>query len=308
MLAARELDPARLPVDAQGWVNRRLQYTHGFGLAMLPVNEVAGEGLPSFFVKDIPPTGEVAVTQPRLYYGEEPDNYVVVNSTYPEFDYASGESQQAQNRFDGGGGVRLSSLLRRVVYAWKFSDTNIAISGAIKGDSRLLFRRNIAERVHELAPFLRLDADPYLVVADGKLYWMQDAYTTTDRYPYSTPAAGGLNYIRNSVKVVVNAYDGSVTFYLVDKTDPIAAAYAAIYPHLFTSFDKMPASLRAHVRYPEDLFKLQSQLYLRLPHQRPRRLLQQGRRLGRPDGSLRGKSVGVGRPVLRDHAAARRTK
>lgn len=262
MLAARELDPERLPVDARGWVNRRLQYTHGFGLTMLPVNEVVEEGLPSFFIKDIPPAGDIPVDQPRIYYGEGAENYVVVNSSEDEFDYASGDSQQEQNRFDGQGGVGLSSLTRRLVYAWKLADTNLLISGALNDDSRLLYRRNIRERVHEIAPFLRLDNDPYLVVADGKLYWMLDAYTTTDRYPYST-RTGSVNYIRNSVKVVVNAYDGSVTFYLVDKSDPIAQAYADIYPDLFTPFDQMPASLRDHVRYPEDLFRLQSQLYLR---------------------------------------------
>ncbi len=262
MLAARELDPERLPIDARGWVNRRLQYTHGFGLAMLPVNEVAAEGLPTFFVSDIPPKGDVPIDQPRIYYGEEPDHYVVVASSYDEFDYASGDNEQAQNRFDGGGGVRLSSLLRRALYAWEFADTNLLISDALDSDSRLLYRRNIAGRVHEIAPFLRLDADPYLVVADGKLYWLQDAYTYTDRYPYST-RVDGLNYVRNSVKVVVNAYDGGVTFYLVDPTDPIARAYDDIYPNLFTPFDEMPASLRAHVRYPEDLFRLQARLYQR---------------------------------------------
>ncbi len=262
MLAARELDPGRLPVDAQGWVNQRLQYTHGFGLAMLPVNEVVDEGLPSFFIKDIPPAGEIPVDQPRIYYGEGAEHYVVVNSSEDEFDYASGDDQQEKNRFDGEGGVRLSSLARRITYAWKLADPNLLISSALDNDSRLLYRRNIRERVHEIAPFLRLDNDPYLVVADGKLYWMLDAYTTTDHYPYST-RTGSVNYIRNSVKVVVNAYDGSVKFYLVDDNDPIAQAYADIYPDLFTPFDEMPASLRDHVRYPEDLFRLQSQLYLR---------------------------------------------
>ncbi len=268
MLAARELDPDRLPADARGWVNRRLQYTHGFGVTMLPVNEVVEEGLPSFFIKDIPPAGEIPIEQPRIYYGEQSENYVVVNSSEDEFDYASGDDQQEKNRFDGGGGVRLNSLFRRITYAWKLADTNLLISSALDDDSRLLYRRNIRDRVHSIAPFLHIDSDPYIVVADGKLYWMLDAYTASNDYPYST-RTGDINYIRNSVKIVVDAYDGSLTFYLVDGDDPIARAYADIYPDLFTSFDNMPPSLRDHIRYPEDLFRLQSQLYLRYHIQDP---------------------------------------
>jgi uncharacterized membrane protein (UPF0182 family) len=259
MLSARELNPDRLPEDAKSWVNRRLQFTHGFGLAMLPVNEVAGEGLPTFFVQDIPPTGEVEVTEPRLYYGEMPEHYVLVNSDEEEFDYPIGE-QAATTTFSGSGGVGLNSFWRRLTYAWEFADTNILISGAINDDTRLLYRRNVQERIREIAPFLRLDFDPYLVVAEGRLVWVQDAYTTSDRYPYSTRDAG-LNYIRNSVKVTVDAYDGSVTFYLVDPGDPIARAYDAIYPDLFTPFEEMPLPLRAHLRYPEELFRIQSGLY-----------------------------------------------
>jgi uncharacterized membrane protein (UPF0182 family) len=262
MLAARELDPERLPADAQGWVNERLQYTHGFGITMIPVNEVVEEGLPAFFVKDIPPTGDIPVEQPRIYYGEESDHYVIVNTSEDEFDYASGDDEQQRNRFDGDGGVELSSIVRRFVYAWEFADTNMLISGALNSDSRLLYRRNIRTRVSEVAPFLRLDNDPYLVVADGNLYWMQDAYTVTDSYPYST-RTGGINYVRNSVKIATNAYDGEMTFYLVDESDPIVQAYNDIYPDLFTPFSQMPESLRSHLRYPEDLFRMQSQLYLR---------------------------------------------
>jgi uncharacterized membrane protein (UPF0182 family) len=261
LLAARELDPQRLPEDARGWVNRRLQYTHGFGLAMVPVNEVVEEGLPSFFIRDIPPAGDVPVEQPRIYFGEEADYYIVVNSSYDEFDYASGDNEQAQNRFDGAGGVKLNSLVRRVVHSWKFGDFNLLISDALDDDSRLLYRRNIAQRIHTIAPFLRLDADPYLVVADGRLFWIQDAYTHTDLYPYST-RRDGVNYVRNSVKVVVDAYDGTVTFYLLDEADPIANVYDDIYPDLFTPIAEMPDTLRAHLRYPQDLFSLQSQLYL----------------------------------------------
>ncbi|OGO50666.1 MAG: hypothetical protein A2148_03285 [Chloroflexi bacterium RBG_16_68_14] len=260
MLATRELDPGRLPATAQTWVNRRLQFTHGYGLTMVPVNEVVEEGLPEFFVKDIPPAGKLPIERPQIYYGEMPEHYVIVNAEEEEFDYPIGE-EAATTRFEGEGGVRLSSFLRRIVYAWEFADTNILISDALNDESRVLYRRNIRERIEAIAPFLRLDFDPYLVVADGQLFWVQDAYTHTDRYPYST-RLGGLNYIRNSVKVVVNAYDGSVTFYLIDPNDPIARVYDRIYPDLFTPFDEMPALLRAHVRYPEELFRIQAQLYL----------------------------------------------
>ena len=262
MLAARELDPNKLPSDRRGWVNQRLQYTHGFGLAMAAVNEVVQEGLPDFFVQDIPPAGVLDVEQPRIYYGEQSDHYVVVGSDYDEFDYPIGADEQAQNRFDGGGGVKIDSFLRRLVYSWEFADTNILISDALGGDSRLLYRRNIRDRVHAVAPFLGLDADPYLVLADGRLYWMQDAYTQTDRYPYSTRSAGGINYIRNSVKIVIDAYDGSVTFYLIEP-DPIARVYDKIYPDLFTPIDEMPPALQEHIRYPEDLFRVQAELYRR---------------------------------------------
>ena len=274
-IAPRELNPDRLPEDAQSWVNRRLQFTHGFGIAMVPVNEVVREGLPAFFVKDIPPTGELefkgsdqeVIEQPRIYYGEMPEHYVIVNSEEEEFDFPLGEDR-ATTTFEGEGGVRLSSFLRRLVYAWEFADTNILISDAINDESRLLYRRNIRERVSEIAPFLLLDSDPYIVVADGQIFWIQDAYTHTDRYPYSTRLAG-LNYIRNSVKVVIDAADGTTTFYLIDDPDdpadddPIAQAYDKIYPDLFTPLEEMPASLRAHIRYPEDLFRVQAQLYLR---------------------------------------------
>ncbi len=261
MLAARELNQDGLPEDARSWVNRRLQFTHGFGLAMVPVNEVREEGLPAYFVEGLPPSGDIEITQPRIYYGEASANYVIVNSEEDEFDY-QGSGEQVRNRYDGSGGVKLNSFIRRIVYAWEFGDTNILISDALTEESRLLYKRNIRERVETIAPFLALDSDPYLIVVDGELFWMQDAYTHTDLYPYST-RTGGLNYIRNSVKVVVNAFDGSVTFYRIDEDtiDPIAEAYANLYPDLFTDFSEMPAELRAHVRYPQDLFQLQAHVY-----------------------------------------------
>ena len=260
MISARELSPSRLPVDAQSWVNRRLQFTHGYGIVMSPVNEVVQEGLPQLFVRDIPVTGKVPVTRPEIYYGEEPEHYVIVKTNAREFDHPV-ESGSVQSVFEGEGGVKLGNLLNRLVFAWQFRDLNIAISDSLTSESRILFRRNIAERVRTLAPFLTLDRDPYLVVADGHLYWIQDAYTTTSRYPYSRPAGAGYNYIRNSVKVVVNAYDGTTTFYLVDDEDPIIRAWAGIFKEMFTPIAQMPPSLQAHLRYPEDLFLAQVNAY-----------------------------------------------
>ena len=258
MLAPRELNPSSLPVDAQSWVNKRLQFTHGFGLVMVAVNEVVQPGLPQYFISGIPPSGDL-VDEPRIYYGEMPDHYVIVNTEEDEFDF-QGSGEQVRNRYDGGGGIKLNSFVRKLVYAWEFADTNIFISDALTEESRLLYRRNIHDRVSEIAPFLQLDGDPYLVVSDGNLIWLQDAYTHTDLYPYSTRSFG-LNYIRNSVKVAVNAFDGSTTFYLLDEDDPIAKAYDNIYPDLFTPFDEMPLQLAAHIRYPMDLFTVQSLMF-----------------------------------------------
>ncbi len=261
MVSARELSSDRLPATAQSWVNKRLQFTHGYGAVMSPVNEVVQEGLPNLYLSDIPITGKIDVTQPDIYYGEEPDHYVIVKTNAKEFDYPSGDGN-VQNVYDGGGGVGVGSLFRRLLFAWQFQDLNIAISHSLTSDSLILFHRNVQDRIHTLAPFLKLDHDPYLVIADGKLYWIQDAYTTTSNYPYSEPSSvGDYNYIRNSVKVVVNAYDGSTTFYLVDDTDPIVETYSRIFPKMFTPLDQMPASLQEHLRYPEDLFLAQVNQY-----------------------------------------------
>ena len=263
MLSARELDQTSLPDDKKSWVNQRLEFTHGFGLAMAPVNAVAPGGRPEYFVENLPPTGKLSIDQPRVYYGEIPAHYVIVNSDEEEFDFPIGEEGGETTIYEGSGGVGLSSFLRRAVYAWEFGDYNILISDAINDESRLLYRRNIQDRVEMIAPFLALDSDPYLVVAeDGQLFWFQDAYTHSDRYPYST-RMGGLNYIRNSVKVVINAFDGTTTFYLIEPDDPIAQVYQGIYPDLFTPFEEMPESLLAHIRYPQDLFQVQAQLYRR---------------------------------------------
>lgn len=263
MLAAREITPALLPPNARTWVNQRLQFTHGFGVVMSPVTEIEGEGLPGFFVKDIPPRSPVGLelSEPRIYFGEKTDDYVIVNAAAEEFDYPKGE-QNVSNSYAGKDGVELGSLLRRAVFAWSFRDVNLLISGNLRAESRILFRRSIAERISTIAPFLRLDHDPYVVVSGGRLYWIQDAYTTAETFPYSEPVRGlGFNYIRNSVKVVVDAYDGTVTFYAMDEKEPVLAAYARIFPGLFRPFAEMPEDLRRHVRYPEDLFLVQAEIY-----------------------------------------------
>jgi uncharacterized protein len=262
MLAAREIAPSLLPPNARTWVNQRLQFTHGFGVVMSPVTELEGEGMPRFFMKDIPPRSPVALelSEPRIYFGEKTNDYVIVNAAAEEFDYPKGE-QNVSNSYSGKGGVELGSWLRRAIFAWSFRDVNLLISGNLRAESRILFRRSIAERISTIAPFLLLDRDPYVIVSGGRLYWMQDAYTTAETFPYSEPLGSGLNYMRNSVKVVVDAYDGTVTFYAMDEKEPVLAAYARIYPGLFRPFAEMPEDLRHHVRYPEDLFLVQAEIY-----------------------------------------------
>ena len=261
MISARELDSNKLPADAQTWVNSRLQFTHGYGYTVAAVNEAQPDGTPKLIVSDIPLQGPIKTDRPEIYFGEQSDHYIIVDGNEPEFTPAGGD-QNVQTKFTGGGGVKIGSLLRKVVYAWKFGDRNILISGALNDNSRLVYRRNVQQRIHELAPFLKLDADPYVVVDQGNMYWMQDAYTTTNLVPYSH-RTGGVNYIRNSVKVVVNAYSGETMFYATQPDEPLLKAYSAIFPHLFKPIDEMPASLRQHIRYPEDLFRLQTQVYLR---------------------------------------------
>ena len=260
MLSARELSAEKLAGQAQTWVNRRLQFTHGYGIALSPVNEVSTEGLPVLLVKDIPPVGDFNIEQPQIYFGEKTNLYIIVNTKTQEFDYPMGD-ENVYGYYQGEDGVSLGSLFRRLVYAWQFGDINILISGELTPESRVLYYRNIQERVNHLAPFLELDNDPYLVVMEGRLFWIQDAYTTTDRYPYSEPLGNGLNYIRNSVKAVIDAYDGSVTFYITDPEDALIQTYQSIFPNLFVPAEQMPQSLRVHIRYPEDMFNIQASVY-----------------------------------------------
>jgi len=242
MLAARELDQSKLSQTAQTWVNQRLKYTHGYGVVMSPVNEVAPEGLPKFFLKDIPPQSFVEgvnVDRPEIYFGEMTDNYVIVNTKTKEFDYPQGENN-VMGTYKGNGGVKLTSLAHRALFALSFGDYRMLLSSNITNDSKMLYYRNIRERVPKIAPFLAFDSDPYLVVSNGKLYWIWDAYTTTNMYPYSEPFNRRDNYIRNSVKVVVDAYNGKVNFYISDADDPVIQTYAKIFPGMFQLLENMP--------------------------------------------------------------------
>ena len=262
-LSARELNQSKLPADAQTWINQRFKYTHGNGIAMNPVNRFDEEGLPVFYVKDIPPVTppELRIDRPEIYYGETAGNYVIVGGDTKEFDYAKGQ-ENVYNVYQGRDGVSLRGIWSRALFAWYFGDVKLLISDNVTSTSRILFRRHIQERIQRVAPFLRLDHDPYLVVNDGRLIWLQDAYTVSDAIPYSQRSRpGGINYIRNAVKIAVDAYDGNPVFYVADPADPLVQTYQRIFPSLFQQLDSMPASLRSHIRYPEDLFILQASVY-----------------------------------------------
>ncbi|HTM04945.1 MAG TPA: UPF0182 family protein [Vicinamibacterales bacterium] len=261
MLSARELNWGALPNKT--WVNDHLTFTHGYGLTLGPVNQVSNEGLPVLYIRNMPPETEAGlkVDQPSIYFGELSNDYIIVGNKTAEFDYPSGDDN-VSTHYSGRAGVPLDSLWKKFAFAMRFRDYQILVSEAIGSQARILFTRNIVSRVTTLAPFLTFDRDPYLVLADGRLYWMIDAYTTSGGYPYST-AAGDTNYIRNSVKFVVDAYQGTTTAYLADPTDPIALTYQKIFPDLFKPLSAMPATLRAHIRYPEDLFRIQATMYAR---------------------------------------------
>jgi len=261
MLSPRELSYADLP--EKSWINERLVFTHGFGLAMGPVSGITKEGLPEFYIKDIPPVSAAGptVSRPEIYYGESPNDYVIVNTRTKEFSYPTTEGN-VYTVYAGKGGVRLSSFPMRLLYAAYFGNFSIVLSSDVTDESRILYNRKIIDRAAVVAPFLSYDPDPYMVIGDdGKLLWIIDAYTQSANLPYSKPLAGGTNYIRNAVKVVVDAYDGSVSFYLVDQKDILARTYAAIFPALFRPVGDMPADLRRHIRYPRALLKVQARMF-----------------------------------------------
>ena len=260
-ISARELNTAKLPT--RNFINERLTFTHGMGVAMAPVNQVTSEGLPVLFIKDLPPVSTISlkVTRPQIYYGQLTNSYVFVGTGQKEFDYPAGDKNVYTN-YTGRGGVPVGSLLRRALYAWQFGSTDILLSSYLSHDARIMYRRNISERAQAALPFLTFDAEPYLMVTDsGTLKWILDAYTSSERWPYSQPTADGTNYVRNSVKVVIDAYDGTVDAYLADPADPVVRTYAAIFGSIFKPLAAMPADIRAHLRYPGDLFREQTALY-----------------------------------------------
>ncbi len=286
MISARELELANLPSASQTFVNRHFKYTHGNGVTLTTVSDFTEQGLPDLLVKDIPPVSRFAsleVRQPRIYYGELTDDYVIANSEEREFDYPQGQ-ENVYTHYAGDGGVLMSSFWRRLLFGWKFGKTRLLLSGYPTAESRILFRREITKRVRALAPFLRFDKDPYVVLVDGRLQWILDAYTTSTHYPYSEPfdpsgMAGyvrgeqaprparhveylsGVNYIRNSVKAVIDAYNGEVTLYVMEPDDPLIRTWRSIFPELFAAREEMPPELFDHVRYPADLLLVQGLVY-----------------------------------------------
>ncbi|MBG1241490.1 UPF0182 family protein [Nostoc sp. NZL] len=279
LIAARELDYTGVPQEAQTWVNRHLIYTHGFGFTVSPVNTVGPGGLPEYFVKDISGDSSALTTsseairesipigQPRIYYGEIANTYVMTGTRVRELDYPSG-SDNVYNSYDGLGGVEIGSAWRRWLFAMYLKDWQMVLTRDFLPETKVLLRRNVKQRIRAIAPFLKFDSDPYLVAAAANqdfpsnpsyLYWIVDAYTTSDRYPYSDTGSESINYIRNSIKVVIDAYNGSVNFYIADPSDPIIATWSRIFPNTFKPLSAMPVTLRSHIRYPVDFFKIQSQ-------------------------------------------------
>ena len=263
MLSARELNIENLP--NRSWMNERLTYTHGYGLTLGPVNQVTAEGLPVLYILNLPPVSTVnlPLDEPSIYFGELSSNYALVRTNVPEFDYPRGDDN-VMTHYHGTGGVPIGGFFRRLLFALRFGTTDILVTNQITRESRIMFYRKISERVQQLAPFLKFDADPYPVVSGGRIFWIQDAYTTSANYPYATPyptSSGDLNYIRNSVKIVIDAYNGTTTLYLAEPTDPIALTIANIFPGLLHPLSDMPAGLRQHVRYPEEIFRIQASLY-----------------------------------------------
>ena len=264
-ISARELSP-ELPEQARTWVNERLQFTHGYGLVMNFVSKVAEGGLPEYIIENIPPVSKYGLTvkQPAIYFGEKTPGYRIVGTKMKEFDYPKG-SENVYTSYQGKGGIPLDSFWKKVLFAWNFSDVNILLTSYLDPESRIQIWRRVQERVRRIAPFLQLDSDPYLVLSEGKLYWIQDAYTTSDHFPYSKPCSitfgADLNYIRNSVKVIVDIYEGSVRFYATDPNDPLLGVYRKAFPGVFRELSELSQDLKSHLRYPEDLFTIQADMY-----------------------------------------------
>ena len=265
LVAPRELLTSNIPSQNQGtsWINRYLKYTHGYGVAMSPVNEVTPSGQPSLFIKDMPvaSTVDIKIDRPEIYYGELTEDFVIVNTREKEFDYPTSNTN-VESTYEGTGGIKLS-FLNKIMFAVREGKLNFLLSQDLNANSKVLINREIQDRVQKVAPFLIYDEDPYIVAADGRLYWIIDAYTVSTKYPYSEPIdqRSNINYIRNSVKVVIDAYNGTTSYYIADKTDPIVQTYAKIFKTLFKPLDEMPAALSAHIRYPQTMFDIQSNIY-----------------------------------------------
>ncbi len=295
MVSAREMNADNLPPKSQTFVNKTFQYTHGYGITMSTVNDFTNQGLPNLLIKDIPPVAKypsLDVTQPQIYYGELTNNYVVANSKQKEFDYPKGDDN-AYIKYVGSGGVQLSNIWRKFLFGWKFSGTQFFVSDYPNSQSRIMFHRQIEDRVRTLAPFIHFDQDPYVVLSKGKLYWIIDGYTASNYFPYSQPFSSnetiqfkeadrnenlrstvvpylnGENYVRNSVKAVVNAYNGDVSFYIFDDSDPIIKVWSKIFPGLFKPKSEMPEGLLEHVRYPIDFLLVQGLMYAKYHMQDP---------------------------------------
>ena len=268
LLSPRELLSSNLP--NRTWINEHLTFTHGYGVALSPVNQVTPEGLPVLLIKDIPPQSSIdlVVARPEIYFGELANDHVFVNTGTKEFDYPEGEKNVYKN-YEGKGGFEVGSFFRKLVLAARFKALKIIFSEDINSESRVLMYRNITDRVQKVAPFLRLDNDPYLVISEGRLTWLYDAYTVSDHFPYSPKIPRFGNYVRNSVKISIDAYDGSMSFYIADELDPIIQTYENIFPDLFQDLSKMPEDLRSHIRYPSDLFMIQTHIYATYHMKRP---------------------------------------
>ncbi|MDA8431363.1 MAG: UPF0182 family protein [Nitrospiraceae bacterium] len=262
MLSPRELSTESIPT--RNWINETLTFTHGYGLTLGPVNQVTPEGLPVLFIKDIPPVsslGTIKVTRPQIYFGRIPSEYVIVNTKSKEFDYPSGE-ENVFAEYSGTRGVKMDSFLKKLAFAAYFRSMKLLFSNDVTGQSRVLFHRKIEERVRTVMPFLTIDSDPYMVISDdGRLFWIVDGYTVSSRFPYSQPVGGGINYVRNSVKITLDAYDGTMRFYIADPKDPLIRTIASVFPGVLNPLSEMPADLRRHIRYPLNIFDIQTRVY-----------------------------------------------
>jgi len=260
-LSARELSQENLREEAKTWINKYLKYTHGYGTVVSPVNEVTRQGQPELLVKNIPPVTDTGlkVERPEIYFGELTNDYIITNTRTPEFDYPMGDDNK-ESFYEGNAGIKMG-FLNKLVFAMYHGSAKILLSGDISPDSRMLINRNIIQRIRKIAPFFIYDDDPYLVIDNGKLYWIIDGYTYNNNYPYSEPISDGINYIRNAFKVVVDAYNGDTTYYIIDQEDPVVETYHKIFPDLFASFEQMPEGLKQHIRYPQTLFDIQANVY-----------------------------------------------